>query len=760
MTVSRALQWVVAWLALACAMASAQAQGQAAAVNTDPARAQVVLPEPENPALPSIILIGDSTVRNGHDDGQGKGAQGQWGWGKPLAAHVDASRVNLVNRAVGGLSSRTYISSGHWERTLALVKPGDIVIMQFGHNDASPVNDDKRARGTLRGVGDESQDIDNLLTGKRETVHSYGWYLRKYIADIRAKGATPVVASLIPRKAWNDDGPEHGKVRRNRADYAGWAAEVARTEKVGFFDLNELVAARYDALGREAVMALFPATVPDERVHTNWAGAVLNAQVVATELAKLGDPRMTTFLKLVDDVRPVVDARTVRDEAPRDPSLPTLFLVGDSTVKSGGQNGAIGWGERIAPYFDAGKINVVNAAIGGRSSRTFFTEGRWERVKNQLKRGDVVLIQFGHNDGGRIGDPASKNRASVPGTGPETVQDTRPDGSKEQVHSFGWYMARYVADARDKGATVVIASPIPHRDKWQDERDFASFADWGRQVAAAGGSHFMDLTMLVSDAYRGVGAATVDTFFSDARTHTNAAGAEFNARQVVAGLAALPGDPLGPYFSPQACVRWGERGALLHQDDFNGPLTGYVSEFARKPGNVVVNRDGRLLIDVDSGATVWLDKPLSGNLLIAYTRRVVMDGGPNDRLSDLNQFWMARDPARATLFTRSGKFEDYDDLEMYYAGMGGNGNTTTRLRRYGDGKRELLAERLGRDFLLEPNRDYRVEIAVRDGCTRMRVDGREIFTYHDPRPLTHGYVGFRTTWSRQTIDGLTIHQIQ
>lgn len=757
MTVSRALQRILVWLVLACVMASSHAQGPAAAVNTDPARARVVLPEPANPALPSIILIGDSTVRNGHDDGQGKGAQGQWGWGNPLAAHVDAARVNLVNRAVGGLSSRTYISSGHWERTLALVKPGDVVIMQFGHNDASPVNDDKRARGTIRGVGIESTEIDNLLTGQRETVHSYGWYLRKYIADIRAKGGMPVVASLVPRKAWNDDG---GKVRRNRNDYAGWAAEVARSEKVGFIDLNEIVAARYDAMGRDAVMALFPATVPDERVHTNWAGAVLNAQVVATELARLDDPRMKTFLKPVEDVRPVVDARAVRDEVARDPSLPTLFLVGDSTVRSGGQNGAIGWGERIAPYFDAGKINVVNAAIGGRSSRTFYTEGRWERVRAQLKRGDVVLIQFGHNDGGRIGDPASKNRASVPGIGPETVEDTRPDGSREAVHSFGWYMARYVADARDKGAIVVIASPIPHRDKWQHERDFANFADWGRQVAAAGGAHFMDLTMLVSNAYREVGAATVDTFFSDARTHTNAAGAEFNARQVVAGLAALPGDPLGAHFSPRACVRWGERGALLHQDDFNGLLTGYVSEYARKPGNVVANRDGRLLIDVDSGATVWLDKPLSGNLLIAYTRRVVMDGGPNDRLSDLNQFWMARDPARDSLFTRSGKFEDYDDLELYYAGMGGNGNTTTRMRRYGGGQRELVAERLGSDFLLEPNRDYRVEIAVQDGCTRMRVDGRDVFTYHDPRPLTRGYVGFRTTWSRQTIDGLTIHQIQ
>lgn len=209
-----------------------------------------------------------------------------------------------------------------------------------------------------------------------------------------------------------------------------------------------------------------------------------------------------------------------------------------------------------------------------------------------------------------------------------------------------------------------------------------------------------------------------------------------------------------------ACENWGSRGALLHRDRFDGPLKGYVSEYARKPGNIIASRDGRLLMDVDSGATVWLDKQLEGDILIAYTRRVVMEGGPNDRLSDLNHFWMARDPAGKTLFTRSGKFEDYDDLDMYYAGVGGNGNTSTRLRRYGGGQRVMVGERLGPDWMLEPNRDYRVEIAVYRGCTRMRVDGREVFSYRDRQPYTSGYVGFRTTWSRQTIDNFTIHQLK
>lgn len=526
-----------------CCAAAAIAQGAAG-----------VMPEPANPALPSLILIGDSTVRNGRDDGQGKGAEGQWGWGNPLAAYFDASKINVVNRAIGGLSSRTYLSGGHWERTLAFIKAGDVVLIQFGHNDSSALNDDSRARGTIKGVGEETQDIDNLLTGKRETVHSYGWYLRHYVAAIRARGAIAVICSPVPRKTWD----ANGSIVRNRDSYAGWAEQVARQQQVGFIDLNAHVARQYDALGREAVMQLFPQVTPDEHTHTNLAGAGLNARTVVAGLKALRVSLPLSALSAagqaipaLEDERPVVNGASASVEKPRIAGLPTLFLVGDSTVKSGGANGAIGWGERIAPFFDAQKINVVNHAIGGRSSRTFHTEGRWGRVLEQIKPGDVVAIQFGHNDGGRIGDPAMKGRASGKGIGPETVEDIRPDGTREQVHTFGWYMAKYVADARGRGASVVLLSPVPHRDVWQQGRDFASVAEWDRQVAQAGGAQFADLTLVISDGYGKLGTQTVDSYFSDARTHTNDAGAVFNARSVVSAFKGLQGNPLGAYLSPE-----------------------------------------------------------------------------------------------------------------------------------------------------------------------------------------------------------------
>ncbi|MCW5548220.1 MAG: rhamnogalacturonan acetylesterase [Opitutaceae bacterium] len=233
------------------------------------------LPEPADPALPSLFLIGDSTVRNGRGDGAG----GEWGWGDPLADHFDATKLNVVNRAVGGLSSRTFRTQGHWARALALLKPGDWVVLQFGHNDAGPLNDDSRARGTIRGTGDETEAIDNLLTGRPETVHTYGWYLRQYIREARAAGAVPVVCSPVPRKQWRD-----GKIIRSDTDsYAGWARTVAEEAGAAFIDLNALIAERYEALGPAAVDALFA----DAHTHTSRSGAELNAAIVAEALRGL-----------------------------------------------------------------------------------------------------------------------------------------------------------------------------------------------------------------------------------------------------------------------------------------------------------------------------------------------------------------------------------------------------------------------------------------------------------------------------------------
>jgi lysophospholipase L1-like esterase len=244
------------------------------------------------------------------------------------------------------------------------------------------------------------------------------------------------------------------------------------------------------------------------------------------------------------DARPVADAANA--------ALPTFHILGDSTVRSGGSGGNWGWGERIAPFFDTNKINIVNQAIAGRSARTYFTDGHWQNTIASVKSGDFLIIQFGTNDGGKIGDPNAKGRPDGAGIGDEIVEDTKADGTKEIVHTFGWYMAQFITQAQAKGATVILVSPIPHKDHWETGRDFATFAQWDAEVAKAHNAFFFDLTMVITDAYKKVGADKVATFFSDPRTHTSDTGAQFNAACVIAGLKSLPGDPMEKYFSDKS----------------------------------------------------------------------------------------------------------------------------------------------------------------------------------------------------------------
>ena len=210
----------------------------------------------------------------------GDGAQGQWGWGEPLVSFFDTSKINVVNRAIGGRSSRTYITEGHWADTLALIKPGDVVLFQWGHNDGGKPDEPTRARASLPGTGDDTMEIENPILKRHETVHSYGWYMTKYVEDTKAKGATPIICSLIPRKIWKD-----GKVVRNGKDYAGWAKTVAGKEHVGFIDLNNIIGDMYDGLGEAAVEPLFA----DPHTHTSMQGAQLNAMAVVMGLKRLPD---------------------------------------------------------------------------------------------------------------------------------------------------------------------------------------------------------------------------------------------------------------------------------------------------------------------------------------------------------------------------------------------------------------------------------------------------------------------------------------
>jgi lysophospholipase L1-like esterase len=230
---------------------------------------------------PTLFIIGDSTVHNT--------SSGWQGWGDVIGEYFDQTKIIVVNRARGGRSSRTFQSEGLWDQVLTELKAGDFVLIQFGHNDGGPVNDASRARGSLRGIGEETEEIDNLVTKKHEVVHTYGWYLRKYITDTKSKGAIPIVLSPVARNNFKD-----GKVERVASTFAGWAAAVAQSDGSCFIDLNELSARQLESMGQEKVTKDLFLT---DHTHTTPAGARLNAELVVSSLKTLKGCELSKFLK-------------------------------------------------------------------------------------------------------------------------------------------------------------------------------------------------------------------------------------------------------------------------------------------------------------------------------------------------------------------------------------------------------------------------------------------------------------------------------
>ena len=222
-------------------------------------------------AVPRLFVAGDSTASEYKPN-----PKNQQGWGAVLQPLFDESKLRVVDVARGGRSSRTFITEGHWDRMLDQVHAGDYVIIQFGHNDSGALNTEPpgstrplRARGTIRGIGDESEEIDNVITGKHETVYSFGWYLRKMIADTRAKGATPILMTLTKTNSWKD-----GRIPCDTETYRLWTTQTAKNEKVALVDLTRMIADRFQREGPEKVTAQFI----DDSTHTNLTGAEANAK--------------------------------------------------------------------------------------------------------------------------------------------------------------------------------------------------------------------------------------------------------------------------------------------------------------------------------------------------------------------------------------------------------------------------------------------------------------------------------------------------
>ena len=484
---------------------------------------------------PVLFLVGNSTMRTGT---KGNGDNGQWGWGFFAHEYFDEGKITVENHALGGTSSRTFYRR-LWPDVKKGIRKGDYVIIELGHNDNGPF-DSGRARASIRGISPaDSLEVTIKETGERETVYSYGEYLRRFVRECKALGAHPILLSLTPRNAWDANRPGH--VGRVNTTFGLWAEQVAEEQDIPFIDLNEISAAKYDGFSAWKLDYHFYL----DRIHTSAFGARLNARSAAEGIAAGTHPELQGLQACLTGMAlPVSGVK-------REEGKPVVFITGDSTVKNEDKDpdGMWGWGSQAATVFDTDKITVANEAMPGRSTRTYLEEGRWEKVYNSIRPGDFVLIQFGHNDISEI-DHGRARGVIACAQDTSHVYRVRKGGKayNEVIYSFGWYLKKFIDDVREKGATPILVSLTP-RNEWPGgkvERRNDSFGRWYREVAAETAVEFVDLHNLTADALDRIGREGAKEYYNRDHTHTSLKGARLNAQGIAKGLRQID-SPLARY---------------------------------------------------------------------------------------------------------------------------------------------------------------------------------------------------------------------
>lgn len=235
----------------------------------------------------------------------------------------------------------------------------------------------------------------------------------------------------------------------------------------------------------------------------------------------------------------------------------TIFCIGDSTmadydtVTNPEQRG---WCQLLPQFVINSNVNVVNAAINGRSARSFYVEGSWTKVKAQIKSGDYVLIQFAHND--------EKTNGLEPTSSSALTSDTLSDGA----HSlYQTYLRKYIEETAALGATPILVGPIVRcyfdsttnlvTEKGAHNLDDVTYTPIGgtllnddanypeamAEVAAEKGCSYIDLTSssrAIANSFGGYAAAKASIYISSDDTHLQRLGAALYARAAVKEMLA------------------------------------------------------------------------------------------------------------------------------------------------------------------------------------------------------------------------------
>jgi lysophospholipase L1-like esterase len=437
-----------------------------------------------------IDLIGDSTQTD------------HAGYGRGFCANLTA-KVDCVNMARGGASTRSFRAQGLWNRALQ-TKP-DYMLIQFGHNDVV-FNRPAGAAANRTAPGG-----DRALTDPGD----YEKNLRQYVTEARAAGIKPILLTPITRQYFEAD----GKIHSDQTAHSETMRRVAADMHVPLIELQNESIAYLEGIGEEAGHK-FEITKKDatgatiyDKTHFNWAGSYVFGRMVAVDLGKAA-PELARYVRKEPSKLPPEGekAMAIMQGGPA-----KIVLVGDSTVATEG-----GWGSGFCADFTL-KITCVDDALNGRSSKSFIDEGAWRKALD--KRGDYYLIQFGHND-----------------------QKLTPALHTDADTTFAANLHRYIADVRAIGAVPVLVTSLSRRN-YKDGvlvEDLTAYADATRKVAADEYVTCIDLNQMSVAMLKRMTQEQADKFDKGVDPNTgNAAGVqEGSTAQVAAALNSNGAMPL------------------------------------------------------------------------------------------------------------------------------------------------------------------------------------------------------------------------
>ncbi|GGK86286.1 rhamnogalacturonan acetylesterase [Streptomyces flaveus] len=208
---------------------------------------------PKRGARRTLFIAGDSTAAQKYAD-----AAPETGWGMALPFFLRRD-LQVANHAVNGRSSKSFVDEGRLDVILGAIRPGDLLLVQFGHNDSKTADP---ARYT-------------------EPWTTYQDYLRQYVDGARARGARPVLATSVERRKFDAD----GNTVRTHGDYPASMRAFGAQEGVALLDTEALSLALWQKLGVEETKKYFNWTASEQdNTHFNPPGAIAVARLIAGEL--------------------------------------------------------------------------------------------------------------------------------------------------------------------------------------------------------------------------------------------------------------------------------------------------------------------------------------------------------------------------------------------------------------------------------------------------------------------------------------------